>query len=630
MGTEISLDIGGLSIDWSKNSRGSDHGPLFQEEDRKFVRSDQIDYDYFAESGEDPGPMEMAFVRRLKDVVPRIELLGFTLDTAKAQYLGAVAACRDEREVLDEGGAEALPDSMSFEEFCAFATAYPVQSLDETFIDSVDEKQIRGRFSDERVTGRIPRFVLDSWPAYSERSYFGRLIGILHPYALLRVLAESPDNLEAEVVWQYGPLVEAGWASESVFTPGARRTQSFLIATEGSSDVHIISHAFSVLRPEIADFFRFIDVSEGHPFSGTGNLLKFAEGLVKIDVQNQIVFLFDNDAEGYDAYRRLQRLTLPTNMRSMMLPELDAFRTFPARGPEGVGTADINRRAAAIECYLDLDLAGYPPAKVVWTNYKRELDSYHGALEYKDSYTKAFLKQTCETLCAAGYDVSKLHAVLDAIVRERGNRRGCRERLRGPAGAPQTAPGAGLPAHGDRNLGQAQPGCRLHRRQRCSVVLPRRHRGRLHPPADPHRLGPQGGPRACLQVGQYRAGQHQDGDRRQPIGRSGTSTSRAIWPGSSTASTAATTSPPCSHASAWLPSAPRQCRTASLNWLRLMRKQETFSPYNASPHPFERRFFSRRPSTARLQLRFFGHPRKVGNRSASLPSGLSYQSDLMR
>jgi hypothetical protein len=83
------------------------------------------------------------------------------------------------------------------------------------------------------------------------------------------VLAESPDNLEADLVWQYGPLgplVEAGWASESEFTPGAQRTQTFLIATEGSSDVHIIRHAFSVLRLEIADFFRFIDVSERHPF----------------------------------------------------------------------------------------------------------------------------------------------------------------------------------------------------------------------------------------------------------------------------------------------------------------------------------------------------------------------------
>lgn len=72
--------------------------------------------------------------------------------------------------------------------------------------------------------------------------------------------------------------------------------------------------------------------------------------------------------------------------------------------------------------------------------------------------------------------------------------------------------------HRDQGVRKAQPGRWLHRRQRWSVVLSRRHRGRLHPPADPHRLGPQGGPRACLQVGQHRAGQHQDGDRRHLSG----------------------------------------------------------------------------------------------------------------
>ncbi len=53
-------------------------------------------------------------------------------------------------------------------------------------------------------------------------SYFGSLIGILHPYSLLRVLAGNAENLGAEVVWQYGPLVEADWARESEFVSGAR------------------------------------------------------------------------------------------------------------------------------------------------------------------------------------------------------------------------------------------------------------------------------------------------------------------------------------------------------------------------------------------------------------------------
>ena len=131
------------------------------------------------------------------------------------------------------------------------------------------------------MTRRLPHSSLHETDAYSERSYFGGLIGILHPYSVLRVLGENAENREADVIWQYGPLVESGWAAESEFTPGARRRQTFLVATEGSSDAHILKHAFAILRPEIADFFRFIDVSERHPFPGTGNLLRFAEGLAK-------------------------------------------------------------------------------------------------------------------------------------------------------------------------------------------------------------------------------------------------------------------------------------------------------------------------------------------------------------
>jgi hypothetical protein len=235
---------------------------------------------------------------------------------------------------------------------------------------------------------------------------------------MLRILAENTANLDADVVWHYGPLVEGGYAIESEFMPEARRTQTFLVATEGSSDAHILKHGLSLLMPEISDYFRFIDVSERHPFPGTGNLVRFAEGLAKIDVHNQLVFVFDNDAEGFDAYKRISRLDLPHNMRAMMLPEMVKFREFPAVGPEGMTKADINKRAAAIECYLDLAIGGTAPAQIRWTGYKSELGVYQGSLEDKERYTKAFLKQTAKKVAAGDYDVSKVRAVLEALYAE--------------------------------------------------------------------------------------------------------------------------------------------------------------------------------------------------------------------
>lgn len=420
LGTEITLDVGGVSITYSKNHLGIDHGSLFQAQDRKPVKSEQLNYEYYESEGKDPTLAEMAFARPLKDVVPRLELLGFNVDRVRREYESVAESWREERQSLLDDDAEPVPDLMTFAEFRRFTTEYPLEDLDDTFLSGTDgenEERIRGRFADAALD-RIPNYQPYDVQAYSERSFFGGLVGILHPYSVMRLLAETKANENASVVWQYGPLVNAGWATEREFVTDARRTETFLIATEGSSDVHILKQALALLRPGIADFFRFIDVSESHPFSGTGNLVKFAEGLAKIDVQNQVVFVFDNDAEGLDAHQRLSALTLPVNMRGIMLPELEDFRVFPAQGPEGIRSSDINRRAAAIECYLDLNIGDYPSAKVLWTNYKKILGIYQGALEYKESYVKEFLKQTRESIVDGSYDTSKIEAVLDLLVAE--------------------------------------------------------------------------------------------------------------------------------------------------------------------------------------------------------------------
>lgn len=404
LGTEITLDVAGVSVTYSKNHRGIDHGSIFREQDREAIESDQLDYDSHEVEHDDPTRYEMAFTRPLKLVVPRLELLGFNLERVRREYDAVAQDWLEETQDDDEP----VLDLMSFAEFSAFVTSHPLDSLDDNFVwgtDDASERKIRGRFDGMRFE-RIPGYQSYDIHAYSERSLFGELVDILHPYSILRLLGEAKANEDAPVVWQYGPLVQAGWATEREFVPHARRTETFLIATEGSSDVHILKHALALLRPGIADFFRFIDVSESHPFSGTGSLVKFAEGLAKIDVHNQVVFVFDNDAEGLDAHQRLFTLTLPANMRGIMLPELEAFCEFPAQGPEGLRDSDINRRAAAIECYLDLDVGGYPPAKVRWSNYKKTLGTYQGALEHKNSYSKEFLKQTSESLALGAYDTS--------------------------------------------------------------------------------------------------------------------------------------------------------------------------------------------------------------------------------
>ena len=418
MGTSISLRVAGTDIDWTKNGPGENYGPLFQDNDLTRLRSEQLDYDRVDPNDPDLAREEIAFARQLSGLVPRLELLGFTLDQVEAEYSQATQEHAEETEALDEESERSSPRLMTFfvPEFCAFVSSHPIGKLDDTFVGGMDGDATRrreGRFFGEGLMQRIPRD-WDYGPSYSERSYFASLMMFLHPYSILRVLAECPMNANAQVDWQFGPVVCSGWADESQFLAGPRRTQTFLIATEGSSDTHILEHALSLLRPGIKDFFRFIDMREGHPFPGTGNLVRFAHGLAKIDVHNQVVFLLDNDAEGMFAYKKIQSLSLPPNMRATHLPPLDELRAIPARGPEGVSLMDINGRAAAIECYLDFDAPARPPPEIRWTNYKKELNTYQGALCHKQSFANAFLKQNLASL--SNYDVTKISKVLDHIV----------------------------------------------------------------------------------------------------------------------------------------------------------------------------------------------------------------------
>ncbi|MCV5296766.1 hypothetical protein OFC42_33850, partial [Escherichia coli] len=64
--------------------------------------------------------------------------------------------------------------------------------------------------------------------------------------------------------------------------------------------------------------------------------------------------MLDNDCEGIEAYEKIRKLALPHNISCIHLPDLPHFNQFPAIGPHGVTYENINGRAVAIECYLDL------------------------------------------------------------------------------------------------------------------------------------------------------------------------------------------------------------------------------------------------------------------------------------
>ncbi|MEZ8444940.1 HEPN/Toprim-associated domain-containing protein [Vibrio splendidus] len=422
MGTSIELQLGKVSLSYAKNHMGLDYGFLFQEGDLAHQKSESKDCEYNKEYPVDKQGLddtEEVFVRSLSRVIPRLNLLGLTLITARAEYQAMVAEAEEISNITEELKKEFL----TFEEFCDLACRYPLLDLKDDYIDfDMSNRDLisLGRFAaDMDLFERIPS--LDGSDFYwSEASYLSAKVCILSTESMLQVFALNADNAEVEVTWEFGPIVEAGWVLREDIHPGARQRQKILIATEGTSDSRIIRKALDILSPNVADFFNFVDVDERHPFWGTGNLVKFAEGLLRIESMNQVLFVFDNDAEGVDAFRKLEKLNLPVNMRAMLLPDLVEFKAFSTLGPEGVNISDINGRAVAIECYLDLQLKQYPPAQVTWSNFKKDINAWHGVLDFKESYSKHFYEQSDEQLLNGSYNIHKLLKLLDSLIQEAG------------------------------------------------------------------------------------------------------------------------------------------------------------------------------------------------------------------
>ena len=94
MGTSIELCIGNVSLSYSKNFMGEDYGFLFQEGDLFRRKTDSINYDYYEEHPEEKEELaeaEELFARTLSRILPRLEILGFTLEAARAEYQAVVA-----------------------------------------------------------------------------------------------------------------------------------------------------------------------------------------------------------------------------------------------------------------------------------------------------------------------------------------------------------------------------------------------------------------------------------------------------------------------------------------------------------------------------------------------------------
>jgi hypothetical protein len=380
MGSIITLGLNHLELDWGKNGVVNNHSKLFLPGDVRGVTY------YYADNEREIKP---GYARSLRSVVKRLELLGYSITRCKHRY----------QDLQKETPHWCSGSSISFDVFARILKAIDIERV------QIPET---GDYSFGEFAATIladPEFVKASAKLKGFKKWDGEFFENLDPYLVIRLLAENPKNLNLDVVWRFADVVEAGWVQQDALYEGLSNTNRFLVVTEGSSDAAILKKSLPRVAGDVADFFDFIDMSENYPFTGTGNVTRFVQGLVKIKIQNRILIVLDNDTAGHSALQTLQTLNLPSNIKITVLPDIADCKKVQTLGPSGKKSENVNGRAASIEWFLDLKQGSGKHPTVRWTSYDARLKKYQGELEGKEEYTRVFLKLADRN---PNYDFSKL------------------------------------------------------------------------------------------------------------------------------------------------------------------------------------------------------------------------------
>lgn len=388
MGSIVSLTIGGMEIDWGKNNGYINHSKLFQPSDKTLLSEHEYKGVVYPHYG---------YRRTLGQTVPRLRLYGYNEHTVEKIY----------NEHKSYHPDYYPPFELAFEEFARIVSKITIKP-----------RNSQGEHYDCDL-GEFAKEMLEQ-PEYKELlaalgtsdKYVLTFFENLDPYVQLWLLSTNPENHELPLEWHTGDIVKNGWTTDLELFSSWSNAQSFLIITEGSSDTFIIKEAISLLRPDIQDFFKYIDMKEHYPFTGTGNLFNFYQGLAKIGITNRCLVIFDNDTEGVDKHNKCLAISSPKNLSTTTLPYLVEFSEIEAIGPSGISKADINGTAVAIECFLDLSYRSSKPPKIRWTNFNNSMEQYQGVLEDKDFYIRQFKHALTHP---SDYDFAKLEKLIDHI-----------------------------------------------------------------------------------------------------------------------------------------------------------------------------------------------------------------------
>ncbi|RZK27223.1 MAG: hypothetical protein EOO43_00265 [Flavobacterium sp.] len=393
MGSYCQLYLDGYQIDTTKSYIHPFWSCIFKEQDRI---SRQVHFsEYYTEALFDTDMVPTnEYSATVETIKKRLELLGYTIAKTKVQYS---LRLKEKIEEAEESSADhpsdyLLTDLKHMKQLQTGGFNYWIDMAQEIMFERKtqywDIESGEGE-QDDICVWALNSFE-DTYLKFPEESYG----------YFLRAALEAAEN-NANLVLDITSLVHAGYYAEDEpvcentargHINSTREFEKIILLTEGSSDSEILSSSLKLLYPELVDYISLMDFGSIKPEGGTSALERTVKSFAAAGINNKIIAIFDNDVAGHSSIKRLESISLPTNIRVISLPDLQIGERYPTKGPQGKTFENINGRACSIELYFGEDVLvnSGDLIPITWKGFEPKVNAYQGEIQDKNLVQNRF------------------------------------------------------------------------------------------------------------------------------------------------------------------------------------------------------------------------------------------------
>ena len=190
METFITLGIGKMELDWGKNSYISNHSTIFQKSDFE----QKIPYYTIDNDEKITIKYKKGAKKKLKYIKERLDLLGYDLKRIEKIYNDSISTYKvfiNNNNII-----------INFKMFKEFLTSIDIKNVNNivSISKDIENGYDPGEFFIKGILGDIELHTKMFNNIKDNKRIIGEFFESLHPYIILRLLAENKANLELNVI----------------------------------------------------------------------------------------------------------------------------------------------------------------------------------------------------------------------------------------------------------------------------------------------------------------------------------------------------------------------------------------------------------------------------------------------